>query len=73
MESRTATAIAKLAEVITGLAIWLSFVIWSGWLEFHGQHDRAVWVMLLVIANSLGWLKSIEINTDRIPEPIRRE
>lgn len=60
--------IAKLIVAITHAIVWFATVLCSAWLEWHGQHEHAIWLLLLLCASSLCWLKSIEMNTDRIPK-----
>lgn len=67
MTDKQYEACVKVGVAIAHTAIWLAMLAWSMWMEWHGQHEHAVWVLLLVIAHSLCWLKSIEHNTNRIP------
>ena len=68
MTEKQQEAFVKLAAAIIGMVIWASMLAWSAVMEWRNhQHEHAVWVLLLMIAYSLCWLKSIEHNTDRIP------
>jgi hypothetical protein len=55
--------IIDLIVSIISAVVWFAVVGYSAWLEWHDRHDRAVWILLLCIALSLCWLKSIERNT----------